>query len=193
MNTPKMSPWGRIQTSDTISRGIVFVSTASHGGVKLNKERNVRIPVRFRLDDGWYEEDQDWAIPALIFKKEFLYHTDCPDKLNTEIEFICKNWHPDFYTEVTGIELTAKESRKLAEKDFWFDNINNFVVSVAWGDCHEKVPKGSVGVKAKRGEEEQHFLILKEEYKKRGSFGFVIDTKRHKTWEINDEKETVSN
>ena len=40
-NTPENSPWGKIQTCDTLCAGVFLVSTASHGGTMFLK--------RFRL------------------------------------------------------------------------------------------------------------------------------------------------
>ena len=35
---PKSSPWGEVQTCDTLCPGVFLVSTASHGGTMVNKD-----------------------------------------------------------------------------------------------------------------------------------------------------------
>jgi len=42
------------------------VTTAGHGGIKLDAARNRKVPGPVRSRDGWYEEDCDWAIPAYV-------------------------------------------------------------------------------------------------------------------------------
>jgi len=61
------SPWGKIQDAKELAQGVWFVSTASHGGIKLDRGRNGKIPALARTAAGWYEEDCDWAIPAYVF------------------------------------------------------------------------------------------------------------------------------
>ncbi len=72
------SPWGPPQTVEVIARGIYLVETASHGGFYLDPTRNAEVPDYFKAasfnrqgERGWYEEDCDWCIPALVFPDEF--------------------------------------------------------------------------------------------------------------------------
>ena len=72
------TPWGPPQTVEVIAHGIFSVSTASHGGFYLDPDRNAEVPDYFKAstfnrlgDSGWYEEDCDWCIPALVFPDEF--------------------------------------------------------------------------------------------------------------------------
>ncbi len=37
-NNPENSPWGKVQTCDTLCPGVFLVSTASHGGTLVSKE-----------------------------------------------------------------------------------------------------------------------------------------------------------
>lgn len=67
MNTfhPKMgTPWGPIQTHHKIAEGVVTVSTASHGGIWLSKERTKELPDHYKSYAGthWHEEDEDGGI-----------------------------------------------------------------------------------------------------------------------------------
>jgi hypothetical protein len=75
---PSVSPWGTIQSVETIVPGILFCSTASHGGYFVCSELNTRIPEIFKLATtcaaglhGWYEEDSDWAFVIVCFPELF--------------------------------------------------------------------------------------------------------------------------
>lgn len=57
------SPWGKIQHVQHLGEGACFVSTAGHGGIKLDRKRNAMIPKAARRERGWYEEDCEAAIP----------------------------------------------------------------------------------------------------------------------------------
>jgi hypothetical protein len=70
MNTP----WGPTTHIETLDDGVLFVSTARHGGFYLAPERNETIPIEHRRAswnhqgiEGWYEEDVDWCIVALRY------------------------------------------------------------------------------------------------------------------------------
>jgi hypothetical protein len=72
------TPWGRVQSVESIAPGIDFYATASHGGYYLSAEMNSRIPVEFKKSTmneqglhGWYEEDCDWAIVVFCLKEYF--------------------------------------------------------------------------------------------------------------------------
>jgi hypothetical protein len=49
-----------------------FTLEASHEGIKLSSERNEQIPEYMRKADGWYEEDEQWAIVAVVYPDAFL-------------------------------------------------------------------------------------------------------------------------
>lgn len=57
------TPWGRSQGGNCFMPGVTFYSTAGHGGLKVFQKLNREIPAALRHDDGWYEEDCDFAIP----------------------------------------------------------------------------------------------------------------------------------
>ena len=78
MQASIQTPWGISQNIETISRGIQFVDTIGHGGIKVSDELNKKIPNWVREGtfgklglDGWYEEDCDWCIPVIVFSKVF--------------------------------------------------------------------------------------------------------------------------
>ena len=55
------TPWGDAQDVIDVAEGIKWVSTASHGGYKLDRKRNAQVNEVWRQAGGWYEEDCDWA------------------------------------------------------------------------------------------------------------------------------------
>jgi hypothetical protein len=84
--TLSATPWGAPQSIDWVRGdhqtregfGIAFVSTASHGGFYVDPALLSRVPLAWRQVSfngnamrGWFEEDCDWAMVALIFKDCF--------------------------------------------------------------------------------------------------------------------------
>ena len=70
------TPWGMSQTEERIADGITKYSTASHGGIHVTPEKLKEAPEHLtRIDPfcqpGWYEEDEDWALPVLMFPLYF--------------------------------------------------------------------------------------------------------------------------
>ncbi len=72
------TPWGISQHTEKIAYGITAVSTASHGGIKVSPTLNMKIPGWLKECthnkqglEGWYEEDCDWCIPALVYHNDF--------------------------------------------------------------------------------------------------------------------------
>lgn len=166
----KISPWGKIQFSKKLADGIFKVSTASHGGVKLEKRQNSLIPKDIRRKGGWYEEDCEWALAALCFKDVF-------GKQNVEIaKSIAKNYFPVEYAMITGEKVRVEESRALRKIRFEKETYNKFVVRSAVGDWHPDVPSGMVKVYASRASDgsEKTAVIPKENYSI-GEFGYVLE------------------
>ena len=58
--------WGKAQCVAELAPGAWLVSTASHGGIKLDRKRNAAVPRGARQEGGWYEEDCQWAIAAYV-------------------------------------------------------------------------------------------------------------------------------
>jgi hypothetical protein len=63
------SPWGPIQTVESLGPDVVSVTTASHGGLRVSLTALARLPEAIRetafSSNGWFEEDCDWALPYL--------------------------------------------------------------------------------------------------------------------------------
>jgi hypothetical protein len=89
------TPWGRSRDTEVIAPGVVFYSTASHGGYHVAAKLNKRIPAIFRAaaevwsgKPGWYEEDCAYAI-VHAFLPEFF----SPEEVLKALETI-KRWYP---------------------------------------------------------------------------------------------------
>ena len=72
------TPWGKPDHTSDIAPGIVQVSTPSHGGIILSPERNALVPAELKEASwsrqgvrGYYEEDVDAAIVAVVFPECF--------------------------------------------------------------------------------------------------------------------------
>lgn len=98
------SPWGKVQHADQIATGIASVSTASHGGMKLSPERNLKIPRELRqARDRWYEEDAQWAVVAKTFPEEF------DDRQVEMADRSLRYWSPNEYESAYGEHVPDNE------------------------------------------------------------------------------------
>lgn len=109
-NRPRKSPWGRVQHWTNIASGIAFASCAGHGGFKLSRARNARVPAAVRRPGGWYEEDCEWALVALVFPEAFSADS------RTQAVYTAKDYFPDEYTALTGEPVTPEESYELRRR-----------------------------------------------------------------------------
>ena len=66
------SPWGPVQSVEALGPDAVFVTTASHGGLRLSDAALERLPPALQATPfsvgGWFEEDCDWALPYLALR-----------------------------------------------------------------------------------------------------------------------------
>lgn len=67
------SPWGAVQEQTMMAPGIYSVSTPSHGGIFVEPElwNTMKVKSTPYSQDGWFEEDCDWALVALAFPYAF--------------------------------------------------------------------------------------------------------------------------
>jgi hypothetical protein len=112
-NKYKHSPWGAVQDCEQLADGIYNVSTASHGGIKLDRERNSRMPEDWRQPGGWYEEDCDWCLPFIVFQADILNGGE-KYAVKHILEGLhiktLKNWHPDKFEQYFDTILKPGES-----------------------------------------------------------------------------------
>ena len=171
---PILTPWGVSQNRKTIAPGIIFHSTASHGGFKVCKKLNNTIPAYMKNKNGWYEEDCEWCKVAVTFPEAFL--KEYVSALDT-----LRNWYPDEYEKHFGVLPRISESHVLKERVFARDNANKYVVVstiLADNDMVEcyAVKGGRLENGRYASEDHKTFLVPKAEYK----IPFVIDINRHK-------------
>ncbi len=95
------TPWGPAQQASILAPGIVAVSTASHGGIWLSPESQVRIPAGIRPMNGrcWYEEDCEWALVFVLFDAV----TGRDEHLGDAIRTLA-TWNPDW------LDLIARDA-----------------------------------------------------------------------------------
>lgn len=177
-----MHNWGDIQSRKLLAPGILSISTASHGGIIVEKEINVLIPEYMRSPDGAYEEDVDWSIVATVFPHAFTKEE------RARAKEIFRNSIPMAYELYYKEVIPPGQSHAKDEVTFKFLHKNDYLSLAAWGDWHSQVPPGNVVVFAGRGgrtadyklpKDTAYFVVPVDEYEDRGPHGFVIDEKRH--------------
>ncbi len=183
----KGSPWGAVQDETHVAEGIEFVSTASHGGMKLSPDRNQEVPEYMRIRGGWYEEDLEVVLVITVFPKYF------SEEQRTAAERDFRNYYPVAYQRFYKTDLGPEDSRALAEETFDSEHRGDYIGMAAWGDWHKAVPEGQVLVFAGRGgrlkggsypKDTAYFFVPKGEYNERSPFGFVVDEERHERTDV---------
>lgn len=161
----KKSPWGMVQQIKVITDGIVFVSTASHGGLKLDRGMNKRVPDYMRRKGGWYEEDCEAAIPVIALK-EYFSESEYRSAVDTLMRF-----YPDSFERLFCRIVPPGMSYQKDQAAFFKEHANSLVGICGWGDWKKGVPKGSVLVLARTGgkegpsaEKERYFLVEAQRY-----------------------------
>lgn len=176
------SPWGSIHHVTEVAEGIIEVSTASHGGIKLNRQLNAQVPEYMRRKGGWYEEDCEWCLPAVALKLDETISRYEGAK-NT-----MKHWFADEYEKFFNVVLQPGESRDKDDRMWHEAHKNDWIVDAAKTAPDNMVivtatQGGSrVPVKTDKGWEyppEKEFLVSKEEYDARNPLGFVINPEKH--------------
>ena len=109
----KWTPWGPTQDATEFAPGIVFHSTAGHGGFHLDRDAMRRfrkaIPDFHTFAGGsWFEEDCDACAVVLVFPEVF-------DSVAVEnCENQVRNWTASDYFAPVARWLKAKEARHAA-------------------------------------------------------------------------------
>ena len=168
------TPWGMSQGATIYAEGVVFHSTASHGGFKLDRARNAALHTALRIVGGWYEEDGDWARVAASYPDLFT------DRERASADRTLRDWEPDAWEAIHGRRLEQHESLMRDRQHFLAAHAADWVVIAAIRS--DRFP-GEIETVAtlggKRGPvNERRFLVSCEEYQP-GRHGFVIDSGRH--------------
>jgi hypothetical protein len=169
------TPWGLADHEKVYAEGIVFYSTPSHGGFKLDVERNAKVHFLLRERGGWYEEDCAWAKVAFTFP-ELFSKKECDAAIAA-----LKHWYPDAYEAITGVILSCLESIAKDERRFLEAHADDWIVVAAIKSDRHAGMVECIATKggARGGVAERRYLVAEEEYRSRGRFGFVIDEARH--------------
>jgi hypothetical protein len=147
--------WGAPQTRGEIAPGIVWISTASHGGIVLSDRRQAEIPAFMRVSEGVYEEDCDWCIPVLIFQAEvragWLGAFDNGDVEQALIgaEETLRHWHPERWEQHYSRALLPGESHKRDEATDAAKHKGCWRLVSACGSWAEGVDEGMIGICAR--------------------------------------------
>ena len=169
------TPWGPSQGATVYADGVVFHSTAGHGGFLLSADRNRKVHQSIRVVGAAYEEDEAWAIVAFSFPHLFTSFE------RRAAEKTMKDSFPDVWEAITGNVLGSGESWTKDERAFLTKHHDDWIVVSAIVCDHQPgfteviaTPGGRRGP----GTEERRFLVPRDEYRV-GRFGFVIDPERH--------------
>ena len=168
------TPWGASQQNELYDEGVVFYSTASHGGFFHSPDRNVLVNARLRNGEAWYEEDGEWAKVAFTFPALF---TTWERKVAGRT---LRNDQPDAWEAILGVVLLPGESSLKDERQFRRDHGDRWIVTSAGrseGDADMVRCIASLGGILTPGARRE-YLVPRAEYEP-GRFGFVIDDTRH--------------
>jgi len=165
-----LTPWGESQQETKLADGIVSYSTAGHGGIHVDQGHNLLIHKAWRIDDGWYEEDCEWAKVAFQFPAYFT-----AKQVASAVETL-KGYFYREYEIVTGDKVDISES-SVMRQDIWNkEHENHLQVISAYGTWCQGVPVGMVGVVTVLGSkldykththnksDERYFLVPESEY-----------------------------
>jgi hypothetical protein len=119
------TPWGLAQIAEKYGEGIVYYSTASHGGFHLDDARNASVHSLYRNSGGWYEQDCEWAKIAHAFPERFTAF----ERLSTDRTL--QNVVPDAYEAIHGIVLAEGQSWKKDRRAFDERHRNDWLVIAA--------------------------------------------------------------
>ena len=164
------TPWGKAQTARILAEGVGEVTTAGHGGIKLDRKRNALIPSSFRKAGGWYEEDCEAFIPIFFLGLKDNGGIALTQEGIEDARRVLKNYYPDAYEAHFDVKVTAADSHVVREREEKEAAKGKLIIIACWGDWSRNVPKGRVGVLATkdgvRGDKmaERYYTISKEQY-----------------------------
>lgn len=174
IDLPMATPWGPSQVATRYGEGITCFDTASHGGFFLDEKRNAAMHPALRLQDGWYEDDCDWALVATGYPDLFT------DRERKSADKTLRDWHPDGWEGFYGRPLERSESFARDREGFEGDHAEDWIVIAATqSHAHPGDVVGIASLGGKRGAvPTRSFIVPGGEYEP-GKHGFVIDTARH--------------
>ncbi|MBB4116383.1 hypothetical protein FHT80_005757 [Rhizobium sp. BK226] len=172
------TPWGMAQVSRRYADGIVLHSTAGHGGFHLDEIANAVVHPLYRNDDGFYEEDCEWAKIAHAFPQLF---TAYERRLANRT---LRDSYPDAYERVMGVTLDGSQSHLRDRQEFERRHRNGWVVIAALNSSHQPGFVECIatlgGIRGEVGE--RRFLVPRSDYSI-GRHGFVIHPLKHQPYD----------
>ena len=169
------TPWGPSQGATVYGEGVLYHSTAGHGGFQLAPEQNARVHPLLRSLSGFYEEDAEWAAVAQALPDLF---TGYERRLADET---LRNHWPEVWEAIHGRSLQPGESRERDRQIFECQHALDWIVIAAVSsDRFHGFAETTATLGGQRGPgvERRHFLIPSAEYEP-GLFGFVVDPARY--------------
>lgn len=180
---PISSPWGQVQQATLVTPGVWRVSTASHGGLMVERTLNACIPEPWREADGCYEEDEAWCLPWSFLRLPVPAHWKGIDYATSTL----RDDYPDAYEQLHQVKLLPGDSRSRDQQAFHDAHRGELQVTCAFGDWKAGVPRGMVGViacpagqeaTAEQRTQTRYFLVETAVYQERrraGRFRVLID------------------
>jgi hypothetical protein len=108
------TPWGRAQDTQEIAPGVLLVSTAGHGGFKLDRARNAKVPAPCRRRGGFYEEDCEAHIVLAVHQDVQRACLISPSRTAESLAY----WLPDAYVTLRDagfVTPTAESESRLSK------------------------------------------------------------------------------
>lgn len=165
------TPWGQADAAVVYAKGITSYTTPGHGGFKLSKTLNEVIPADARNENGWYEEDSEWAKVALFHPEAFTQFERDHAK-----ETILQTY-PDLYERVFKVAIEEGQSYERDRQIFNARHAGDFHVIAA--STSDRFPDqvecwAKLGGRENSDGEEMRVVISSETYGKRGRHGLAF-------------------
>ncbi|MCQ4121360.1 DUF7007 domain-containing protein [Rhodococcus tibetensis] len=125
---PASSPWGSVQYGSTLADGIITVSTAGHGGVRISPQRLRQMPSALRLGRRrWFEEDCESALVAVAFADDL----ELDDRRRELAAQSVADWFPTAWEAHFGRTLQPGQSYVRDKETFTVANADRMVADSA--------------------------------------------------------------
>lgn len=166
------SPWGEIQNSASIIRGVREVSAGGHGGIMVSKsfaEKNFTqnaLKRSIKYDNYYcYEEDCDYAIAMFELKKYWkdIFKEKAAEEEKSILETLSA-WNADYLIElgVTPVEPQYSFYKECELRHKLEEEKSPDLIIAAWGTWHTKIP----GVIKVATADDKYYHIKEDSYKK---------------------------
>jgi hypothetical protein len=123
-SAPK-TPWGPAQNAYQLARGVIWYSTAGHGGlaVATGVARSLLTPAALMEGEKWgsyfwYEEDIGWAIPFYEhpeWEREFVRKAGGSVYDRVKLEETIRRWFPKYLENIVRTDLKHAEKLRVGD------------------------------------------------------------------------------